>query len=158
MATHKQALLAELKAEVGSLGADLRQMAALRWQLARLELEADARAVSRLARVWILSAVMALCALSLLAVCAADVLDGRLGIARWGWLLILGLGLLSGGAAASYRAWRLFRASATGMEQSLAELREDLVWLKEWIGEKAEGGGENDEGRSPNDEAMTKSE
>jgi len=138
VATHKQSLLAELKAEVGSLGADLREMAALRWQLARLELQVDARAVSRLARVWILSAVMVLCALSLLAVCAADALDGRLGIARCGWLLIFGLGLLSGGAAAGLWAWRRFRASATGMEQSLAELREDLVWLKEWIGQRAE--------------------
>jgi len=145
MAKHKQALLGELKAEVGSLGADLREMAVLRWRLARLELQSDARAVSRLARVWILSAVMALCALSLLAVCAADVLDGRLGIARWTWLLILGLGLLSGGAAAALWAWHRFRASATGMEQSLAELREDLVWLKEWIGEQAEGRMSKDE-------------
>jgi hypothetical protein len=100
---------------------------------------------------------MALCALSLLAVCAADVLEGRLGIARWGWLLILGLGLLSGGAVAALRAWRRFRASATGMEQSLAELREDLVWLKEWIGEKAEGGGRKAEKEMTKDEVrMTK--
>jgi hypothetical protein len=133
----KTPLLKGLKDAAGSLRGDLREMAALRWQLALLELKADALAAKRLAVVLGLSAVMGLCGLSVLAVFAADVLDGLCGISRSGWLLILGLALLLGGTAAAYFAWRRFRRTFTGFEQSLAELREDLVWLQEWTGEKA---------------------
>ncbi len=137
MAEPKTPLLKGLKDAVGSLGADLQEMAALRWQLALLELKAGAAAVKRLAVVLAVSAVMGVCGLSVLAVFAADVLDGLCGISRSGWLLLFGLALLLGGAAAAYLAWRRFRRRFTGLEQSLAELREDVVWIREWMGEKA---------------------
>jgi protein-S-isoprenylcysteine O-methyltransferase Ste14 len=130
--------LADLKDQLGLLGADLREMAALRWQLARLEFEADLRAVKRLAATMLAAAVMALSALPLLAVWAAQLLDRRLGIRFAGWLLLFGLGLLLGGAAAGYLAWRRFRARFTAMEQTREELREDLVWLREWAGRRGE--------------------
>jgi protein-S-isoprenylcysteine O-methyltransferase Ste14 len=140
MAAPKTPLLRDLKDAVGSLGADLREMAALRWQLAWLELKADALAVKRLAVALVLSAVMGLCGLSVLAVFAAEMLDGFCGLARSDWLLLFGTALLFGGAAAGYLAWRRFRRRFTGMEQSLAELREDAVWLQEWTAAKAEDG------------------
>lgn len=138
MAAVKRPLLADLKDQLGLLGADLREMAALRWQLARLEFEADLRAVKRLAATMLAAAVMALSALPLLAVWAAQLLDRRLGIRFAGWLLLFGLGLLLGGAAAGYLAWRRFRARFTAMEQTREELREDLVWLREWAGRRGE--------------------
>ena len=133
MAAPKTPLLKDLKDAVGPLGGDLREMAALRWQLALLELKADAAAVKRLAVVLTISAAMGLCGLSLLAVFAADVLDGLCGLSHTGWLLLLGSALLLGAAAAGYAAWRRFRRRFTGLEQSLAEVREDLVWLRECL-------------------------
>jgi hypothetical protein len=140
MAAPKTPLLKDLKDAVGALGADVREMAAIRWQLAWLELKADALAAKRLAVALVLSAVMGLCALSLLAVFAAEMLDGLCGLSRPGWLLLFAAALLCGGAAAGYLAWRRFRRSFTGLEQSLAELREDSVWLQEWMAAK-EGSG-----------------
>ena len=140
MAASRTPLLKDLKDAAGSLGGDLREMAALRWRLAWLELKADALAVRRLAIVLVASAVMGLCGLSVLLVFAAEMLDGLCGVSRGGWLASFALVLLLGGAAASYFAWRRFRRSFTGLEQSLAELREDVVWLREWMGEKGEGG------------------
>jgi hypothetical protein len=133
MSTHEPSLLGELKTEVGKLISDLREMALLRWQLARSELESDARALKRLVLAWLTAALLILSALPLFAVCLADLLEGLFGVARWGWLLIIAMSMLTGSAAASYLAWLRFRKRATLMEQSLAELREDLVWLQEWL-------------------------
>jgi len=58
-------LLAGLRAELGALGGELREMAALRWELARLELQADLRSAGRLAVAWLAGVVMALTALPL---------------------------------------------------------------------------------------------
>ncbi len=127
-------LLAKVKEEIGSLGADLRQMAELRWQLARLELRAAAGPIKSLAIKLLIAAVTVLTGLPLLAVGMAWSLDGRLRISFTGWLLIFGLGLLMGGAAGGYLAWRRFRRRFTGLEQTLEELHEDLVWLKDWAG------------------------
>jgi protein-S-isoprenylcysteine O-methyltransferase Ste14 len=129
-------LLAELRDEIGSLEADLRQMVVLRWQLARLEVQTAVRQIKRLSMVLLIFAVMVLSAVPVLAVAAAGSLAAREGgaISFVQWLLIFGLGLLIGGAAGGYLAWRRFRRSFVGIEQTLEELREDGVWLREWVG------------------------
>jgi hypothetical protein len=132
MAKDKRPLLAGLKDEIALLGGDLRELAAAHWQLARLEVESDAAAVKRLAVAMVAAAVMALSALPLLAVAAADALDGWLGIARLGWLLIFGVGLLILAASTGCLAWRGFRRRFTALEQTREELREAAVWLEEW--------------------------
>ncbi|MGA2033909.1 MAG: hypothetical protein ABSG68_16805 [Thermoguttaceae bacterium] len=57
------------------------------------------------------------------------------------WLLILGLLLLLGAGSLAGLAWLSFRRKFVGLRQSLEELREDAVWLHEWIGgeESTEG-------------------
>jgi hypothetical protein len=132
MAENDQPLFTELREELGRLGADLREMAALRWQLARLELAADLRTLKRLAVLLVVAGAMTLAALPVLACWAAELLAGRLHVGRAGWLLIFGLGLLLGGAAVGYLAQRWFRSRFTGLEQTREELSEDLVWLGEW--------------------------
>jgi protein-S-isoprenylcysteine O-methyltransferase Ste14 len=134
----EQPPLAEVKEEIGSLVADSRRMIALRWQLARLELRAAAGTIKRLSIGWLVCAVMALSGVPLLLAAAAEQLQGRLGIPFAGWLLIFGLVLLCGGAAGGYLAWRRFRRRFTGIEETLEELREDLVWLREWAGQEDE--------------------
>ena len=131
MRSPNRPLLAGLRAELGGLAADAKEMIRLRFELARLEIQADIGHLKRLVFVWGVAAVMALTSLPLFATCVAEALDGRLGIARWGWLLIFGLGLLCTAAACVYfgRVW--FRRRFVGLQQTLEELREDLEWVKE---------------------------
>ena len=132
MSNDNRPLLADLKREIGSLGVDLRESVELRWRLAQLELESDIRLAKRLAVVLVIVLMMVLTALPVLAVCLAQVCDGWLGISDTGWLAIFGFALLFGGAAGGYAAYRRFRRSFLGFEQTFEELREDLVWLEEW--------------------------
>ena len=132
MTERRRPMLADLKDEIGSLGADLKELGRLRWELANVELREAAGTVKRLAICLLVVGVMAVGALPILVVALAQSLDKRLGISSTGWLLIFGFGLLIGGAAVGYFAWRRFRRRFAGMEQTIEELREDLVWLKQW--------------------------
>jgi hypothetical protein len=124
-------LLADVRAELGALGAELREMAAARWELARLEIESDLRSARRLAIAWLVALVISLGALPLAASALAEALNGRLGIPRIGWLLILAGVLLLVAATIGSLAWRRFRRNFVALGETLEELREDVVWLKE---------------------------
>jgi uncharacterized membrane protein YqjE len=136
MSSPDRSLLANLKAELSGLTADVGEMFQLRWELARLEIQADLGHLKRLAVICGIAAVMALTSLPLLATCVAETLDGRLGIARWGWLLIFGLGLLCTAVICVYLGRIWFRRRFVGLQQTLEELREDLVWVKERMRDK----------------------
>jgi len=136
MSSPDRPLLADLKAELSGLKADLGEMLQLRWELARLEIQADLANIKRLVFMWGAAAVTALTALPLLATCVADALDGRLGIARRGWLLIFGLTLLCTAAICVYFGRLWIRRRFVGLKQSLEELREDLEWVKEGMRDK----------------------
>jgi uncharacterized membrane protein YqjE len=123
--------LADLKSELRSLSAQTREMFQLRWELARLELQADLQNVKRLAVIGGLAAVMALTSLPLLACFLAEKLDGWHGIDRAGWLLVFGLALLFFALIAAYGGWRWFRRRFVGLQETLEELREDVEWAKE---------------------------
>lgn len=136
MTQPERPLLADLRDQIGSLEADLRQTVTLRWQLARLEVEAAVGQIKRVAIALLIFAVMLLTALPILAVAAAGSLadPGGDGISFVEWLLIFGLGLLIGGVAGGWLAWRGFRRRFVGIEQTLEELREDGLWLRQWLG------------------------
>ena len=114
--------------------ADVRQLFVLRWQLARVEFQLSARTLRRLAVALAAAGVMALVSLPLWLVLLAEELDGRLGISRAGWLVILALALTVGASAIALLAWRGFRRRFAGLAETLEECREDLVWLQEWLG------------------------
>jgi hypothetical protein len=124
-------LLADIRAEVGALGAELREMGAARWELARLEIESDLRSARRLAIAWLAAVVMSLATLPLAASALAEVLGGWLGIPRIGWLLVFAGILLIVAAALGSLAWRRFRRNFIGLRETLEELREDGVWMRE---------------------------
>lgn len=126
-------LLSELRAELGSMTSELREMAMARWELARLEIEADLLSTKRLVTAWLVAAIMALTSLPLLAVALAETLDGCCDIARRDWLWIFAAGLLILALAGGYLAWRRFRRRFVGLEETLEELREDIVWLREKV-------------------------
>jgi uncharacterized membrane protein YqjE len=130
----KQPLLADVREELGSLGAELREMASARLELARLEIAADLLSVKRLAAAWLVVAVMALTSLSLLAVWLAEVLSELTRIPRGGWLLGFAACLFLASGIGGYLAWRRFRRNFLGLRETLEELREDALWLREKSG------------------------
>jgi len=132
MSRRERPLLDDVKNEIGAMGSDLRESLLLRWQLARTEAEADLRSIKQLAVVLAIAIVMALSAVPILLVCLARLLDGWLGVPNTAWLAIFGLGLLIGGATAGHFGWHRFRNRFIGLQQTLEELREDIVWLQEW--------------------------
>ncbi len=135
MPERERPLLADLREQIGQAAADLGQLLALRWELARTEFRAAVGCLRRLAAALAVAGVMTLTALPLLAGWLAEMLDGRLGIARGGWLGIFGLTLAAGGLVVGLLAWRHFRRRFAAMAETLEECREDLVWLREWLGE-----------------------
>jgi hypothetical protein len=129
--TTDRPLLADVRKELGSLGAELREMASARWELARLEVAADLRSARRLAVAWLVAVVMLLTALPLAVAGLAEALGGCLGVSRVGWLLIFAAALLLLATLGGYLAWRRFRRNFIGLRETLEELQEDAVWLKE---------------------------
>jgi uncharacterized membrane protein YqjE len=131
MAEVDRPLFADAKDQIGRLTAELRQMVDLRWQLARLEFEASVRSVKRLATVLAIAALLALIAVPLVVVGTVLSLPEPM---RAPVSLIAGLVLLAAAVLAGLWArWR-FRRQFVGLEETLEELREDLVWLAEWMG------------------------
>jgi len=137
MVEQPRPLMEELQRELRALKQDLGASAVLRWRLARLELEADLRSAARLAVAWGAAAVMALAALPLVLVWLADGMGRWLGVPEPVWLLVFAGVLLSAAALVGVIAWRRFRRRFLGLEQTLEELREDLVWLGERFGKDA---------------------
>ena len=129
--TPERPLLADFRDELAVLGGELREMAAARWELARLELEADRRTLRGLVLAWLIALLMALTALPVLVVCLAEMLAGWQNVPRSVWLLGFGLGLLAIALLGGCLAWRRFRRRVVGLQETLEELREDLVWLRE---------------------------
>ena len=145
MADPDRPLLADLQEQAARLRAELEQTLALRWQLARLEVQAAVGSIKRLAVGLAAAAVLALTGLPVLAVWAATLLDERLPLRGIRWLLVFGLVLLAAAALAGWLAWRHFRRRFVGLEETLEELREDLVWIREWTG-RGEAEEESSEG------------
>ncbi len=134
MSDPERPLLADLRQQIAAAVADLGEFFALRWELARREFRAAVARLRRLALAVAVAGVMILVALPLLLGALAEVLDGRLAIARAGWLGIFGLVLAAGGLVLGGLAWWHFRRHFAAMTETLEECREDLVWLREWFG------------------------
>ena len=132
MPDSERPLFSGLQAELGSLVSDVREMALLRWELAKLELAADARSTIRLAVVLAAAALMVLVALPVLVVSLGILLDGAWRISQSGWLCIFSAVLLSVAALGGFLAWRRFRRNLVALEETIEELREDMLWLREW--------------------------
>ena len=130
----KQPLLADVRQELGSLGAELREMAAARVELAQLEIASDLLSAKRLAVAWLLATGMALTSLPRVAVWMAEGLSELTPIPRGGWLLGFAGCLFLAAGIGGYLAWRRFRRNFLGLRETLEELREDILWLKEKSG------------------------
>jgi H+/Cl- antiporter ClcA len=128
-------LLGELRAELSGMADEAAQLATLRWRLAEIELRESAQTTKRFAIWAIVALVLLLTSLPIFVVALSAWLDQLAtlpGNVSWTW--ILGLTLAIGGTAVGWFSWRRFRRDFRGLEQSIEELREDLVWVKEWSG------------------------
>jgi uncharacterized membrane protein YqjE len=127
--------LAEVGRQLGQLAADVKEMVALRWKLARLELCEAAGSMRRLAVALAVASVLTTAGLAALVVAWAESLDRHLGMSREAWLTVFGLGLLGLGILSGSLAWWTFRRRFTALEETFEEIREDLIWLSEWTGQ-----------------------
>ena len=131
MADPDRPLFDEIGQDIAQLRAELGEMLELRWKLAQLELHATLGAIKRLAGATAVVAVMLLTALPLAAVVGADFLEKISPITKTGWLIGFTLSLIAGAILIGWTAWRSFRRTCTGFEETLEELHEDVAWIRE---------------------------
>jgi len=119
------------------LASDAADMLQARRQLAEMEIRADVASSKRLAIAGGTGLVLALTGLPVLTVLLAAGLNAVVPLSgedglNW-WLLVLGAVFVLAGTVVMVWAWRRFRSDFTGLKESLAELKEDVVWLREWV-------------------------
>lgn len=127
----REPLLGGIKDETSRLKSDFVNLLRVRWQLGRLEVQTAAHSAKRLATAAVIALLLVIVSLPVLVVALARVLDGVLGVAFVGWLAVFGFGMLLIAAALAWFRYQRFCAEFVGLEQSLEELREDVLWLEE---------------------------
>lgn len=130
-------LLGELRDELSGMSDELVQLAKLRLRLAEIELRESAETAKRFGLAALVAAVLLLTSLPVLVVALSAWLDQVMAL-RISWAWILGASFAVGGAAVGWFSWRRFRRDFRVLEQTLEELREDLVWVREWSGQRSE--------------------
>jgi hypothetical protein len=90
----------------------------------------------RLAVSLTVAGMMSVVAVALVSVALAELLEGWLGGSRAAWLAILAAGLCAGATLTGWLACRSFHRRFTGLRETLEELREDAVWIGEWMKKK----------------------
>lgn len=135
MSESSDSLFSGLAAQFGRLRQDLGAMLAARLELAQLEATAAARQTARCGIVLAVSAMLLLSSLPLAVATLA--LAGATYFKQSPILWLAGSTLLLVATAAliGWLAVRNYRRNFTGLRDTLAELREDLVWLREWSGQ-----------------------
>mgnify|MGYP002624021517 CR=1 FL=1 len=117
-----------------SVATEAREFLALRAELLSLEFRLARHSLAKLAGATAFAVVAILVSLPVMLVAAADMIETRFAVpSEWtlgacGSLLLVAAGLVG------WRGWRKFRRDFAGLEDSIAELQEDLVWLSEWLG------------------------
>ena len=123
--------------EWGRLFSDFVDLLVLRRQLAELEVRNDLRQIKRLGIFGGLGLTQCLVGMAVLAVLAGSLIDQWIatttipGPRPWG-SLGLGVVLILSGLETLRRSWNRFLREFSGLKESIAELREDAVWLREW--------------------------
>lgn len=130
-------LFSGVAAEASRLRNDLSKMLAARAALVRLELAESARQTARCAVVLALALVLLVSAVPVAVATLALACATYFGQSPIGWLAASALVLVVVAAFIAWLALRAFRRDFTGLRDSLAELEEDRVWLREWLGQAA---------------------
>lgn len=123
--------------EWGRLFSDFVELLMLRRQLAELEVRNDIRQIKRLGIFGGVGLTQCLIGMAVLAVLVGSLIDhwivtSTVPVPRpWG-SLVLGVGFIACGLETLRRSWHRFQREFSGLKESIAELREDAEWLREW--------------------------
>ena len=117
---------------------ELAHMIQLRRELAELEFRHDRALVKRFLMVGGTAAVLVVCGLSLLLTAAAWRLGQVTEFSPGAWLFFFGAVLVLPGTVAIVLSIRRLRAEFCGLRNTLAELHEDLVWIREWANQETD--------------------
>lgn len=119
-------------ASVREAAGELAHMLQLRRDLADLEIRHDRALLRRFALVGGTAALLVVCGLPLWLTAAAWTLAESTGWSFCFWLCLLGAVLVLPGLTAIGLSVRRLRAEFCGLRNTLAELREDAAWMREW--------------------------
>lgn len=139
MDDEREPLFAGIKDETSRLKSDFAELLRVRWRLGKLEVQTAAHSAKRLAVAAVIALALVLISLPVLVVALAKTLDGVLDVPFAGWLAIFGFGMLLFAAGLAWFRYRRFRAEFVGLEQSVEELREDVLWLEERLAGRRDG-------------------
>lgn len=121
--------------EWGRLFSDFVELLTLRRQLAELEVRNDLRQIKRLGVFGGVGLTLCLVGMAVLAVLIGSLIDQWIATSTvprpWG-SLVLGVGFIACGLETLRRSWHRFQRDFSGLKESIAELREDAEWLREW--------------------------
>jgi uncharacterized membrane protein YqjE len=132
MSSHAESPSSLWSVEARQLASDALEMLELRRELAELEIRHGTRVGKRLAIAGGAGAVLIITSLPLLLTSLAHGLSTWTRLSPANWILILGGFSLLLGAGIGWAAYQRFRSDFTGLKSTLAELNEDMVWLREW--------------------------
>ena len=123
---------------------ELTEMISLRRQLAEAEIRSDVALARRVVIVGGIGLVVVLCGLPVLLVSLALQFENWIGADSPFWSIFFGIGLVAAGALTIWTVWRRFRHEFLGLRESMAELKEDLIWLREWVEDQKDSSSDGD--------------
>jgi uncharacterized membrane protein YqjE len=133
-------LFSPLRDELKGLSAELLEAISLRRQLATIELQNDLRASAWLLATIVAAVLVLLVGFSILAVSVSLWLDAVYPIEPVSWTGVFGAGFVLFALMTLLFGWKRFQSRFTALEQTREELREDVVWLNEWLGRETPSG------------------
>lgn len=142
-------LFTRLRADTVNVCDDVAELLAARLELAQLEFQTSLAQVKRLAITLTFLGAVAITGLVLLLLLATELVGAQTGIHRYVWMAASGVTLVAASGAAIWVAIRHFRSDFTGLNDSLAELREDLLWIREWREKGAQAASVSTESQAP---------
>ena len=121
-------------ADAQRLWTDVQTMLRVRRELAQVEVQSDIATTKRLLVIGGVGLACLFVSLPLFAFVFAVWVEQQFDIQRQHVMLDLAAILLAAGSITMWSAWRGFRRDFVGLRDSLAEIQEDVVWLRERIG------------------------
>jgi hypothetical protein len=114
---------------------DVRDWATAHIELAQTEAVEAGRAAGGLGLRCGVAYTAVVVGLSLAAVGVTGWLAGRFNLSPHLTAILVGLALVAVAAVFAWLCWRRFRSEFTAFEQTVEELREDVIWLREHFGD-----------------------
>ncbi len=126
-------LFSPIKRQLASFAKEVQAMLRARAELLGLELQAARAVGTRLAIALVVGSLSALVAAPVGLVALSSQMARWFDLDALGILWFFTAALLIAGGGLIVGGWRRYRREFSGLEDSIAELREDIVWMREWF-------------------------